>query len=357
MFNTQLLINKNFTIKEALRRLDETAEKVLFVVDNENKLIGALTDGDVRRYLLSGESLQGDISGIFNTKPKFIYKNKLVPNEVKELFIKHKLTLLPVLDSNNRISQIINWSSLFSKGEHIEIQREKVELPVVIMAGGKGARLDPFTKILPKPLIPIGDKPIIEIIIDKFLEFGVSDFYITLNHKGRMIKAYFEDLNPSYKITYIEERKPLGTAGGLKYLQDTVVDNLIVSNSDIIIEEDYSEILKFHNEMKNDITLVASVKHYNVPYGICDIENGGKLAAIREKPDFSFLVNTGMYILNSKVINVIPSDERYHMTQLIHDIKNSSGKVGVYPVSESSWVDIGELASYKKTLEKIGYDN
>jgi NDP-sugar pyrophosphorylase family protein len=171
-----------------------------------------------------------------------------------------------------------------------------------------------------------------------------------------MIKAYFEDLNPRYKITYLEEKKPLGTAGGLKYLQGKVTNNILVSNSDIIIEADYAEMLKFHNKMKNDITLVASVKHYNIPYGICDIENGGNLIGVREKPDFSFLVNTGMYILNSKVIEIIPNNELYHMTYLINDIKKNGGKVGVYPVSESSWIDIGELASYRKTLEKIGYD-
>jgi len=356
MFNKQLLINKNFSIKEALIRLDETAEKVLFIVDNENKLLGALTDGDVRRYLLSGKSLQGDISDIFNKSPKFIYEKNLLPDEVKELFIKYKLTLLPVLDSNNKIRQIIKWESLFSKNEQIGIKRKKIKLPVVIMAGGKGTRLDPFTKVLPKPLIPIGDKPIIEIIIDKFCEFGVREFYITLNHKGRMIKAYFEDFNPRYKITYIEEKKPLGTAGAIKYIEGKVGGNFFVSNSDIIIEEDYSEISKFHHRMKNDITLVASVKHYNIPYGICDIESGGNLLVIREKPDLSFLVNTGMYILNSKVIDIIPRNEFYHITQLIYDVKNNGGKVGVYPVSEKSWIDIGEWASYKKALEKFGYD-
>ena len=226
----------------------------------------------------------------------------------------------------------------------------------MIMAGGKGTRLDPFTKVLPKPLIPVGDKPIIEVIMDKFSEFGIKDFYITINHKGRMIKAYFEDLTLRYKITYIEEETPLGTAGGLKYLQGKFVDDIIVTNSDIIIEEDYAEILKFHKKMKNDITLVASIKHYNIPYGICDIENGGKLCAIREKPDFSYLVNTGLYILNAGVIDIIPSDKFYHMTQLINDIKNNGGTVGVYPVSESSWIDIGELEGYKKILAKIGYD-
>jgi dTDP-glucose pyrophosphorylase len=356
MFNKQLLIDKNFCIKEALRRLDETAEKVLFVVDNENKLLGALTDGDVRRYLLSGKSLQGDISNIFNNAPKFIYEKNLVSDDVRELFIKYKLPLLPVLDSNNKICQIIKWESLFSKDEHIGIKRKKIKLPVVIMAGGKGTRLDPFTKVLPKPLIPIGDKPIIEIIIDKFYEFGIRDFYITLNDKGRMIKAYFEDFNPRYKINYVEEKKPLGTAGALKYMEGKAVGDFFVSNSDIIIEEDYSEISKFHHRMKNDITLVASVKHYNVPYGICDIESGGNLLGIREKPDFSFLVNTGMYVLNSKVIDIIPRNEFYHMTQLIHDIKNNGGKVGVYPVSEKSWIDIGEWTSYKKAVEKFGHD-
>jgi len=356
MFNKQLLINRTFSIKETLARLDETAEKVLFIVDNENKLMGALTDGDVRRYLLSGKSLDGDIAKIFNNSPKFLYAKDLSQDDVKNLFIEHKLLLLPILDSNNTICDILKWNDVFLKDANIRIKRKKINVPVVIMAGGKGTRLDPFTKVLPKPLIPIGDRPVIEIIIDRFAEFGIRDFYITLNHKGKMIKAYFEDFNPRYKITYIEEKKPLGTAGGLRYIQGKTGKCFFVSNSDIVIKADYSEILNFHNRLTNDITVVASVKHYNVPYGICDIDDGGNLIRIREKPDFGFLVNTGMYVLNANVIEVIPYDKSYHMTQLIDDVRNNGGKVGVYPVSEKSWTDIGDWANYKEALEKSVYD-
>jgi NDP-sugar pyrophosphorylase family protein len=221
------------------------------------------------------------------------------------------------------------------------------------MAGGKGTRLDPFTKILPKPLIPIGDKPIIEVIMDKFHAFGMTDFYVTLNHKSKMIKAYFEEFKTKYKIKYIDEEKPLGTAGGLKYLPPEVAGVIFVTNSDIIIEGDYGKILKFHKENKNEITIVASVKNYNIPYGVCEIENGGRLQKIKEKPDLSFLVNTGMYVVNSSILSMIPEGEYYHITQLIDDLKCDGRRIGVYPISENAWMDVGEWGKYKETLEKF----
>ena len=223
------------------------------------------------------------------------------------------------------------------------------------MAGGKGTRLDPVTKVLPKPLIPIGDKSIIKIIIDRFCEYGIKKFYITLNYKSRMIKAFFEDLNSSlkskYNIVYIDEIKPLGTGGSLKLLQNKIQGPFFVSNTDILIEADYSEILKFHIENKNDITLVASIKNFDIPYGVCEIENGGTLLKIREKPEFSFLVNTGMYIVNSDMIRIIPRNQLYHLTHLMEDVKARKGKVGVYPISDKSWIDIGEWEKYRKALE------
>jgi NDP-sugar pyrophosphorylase family protein len=221
------------------------------------------------------------------------------------------------------------------------------------MAGGKGTRLDPFTKILPKPLIPIGDQPILELIMDRFHTYGMEQFYITLNHRSKMIKAYFEEFKTKYKIRYVDEKKPLGTAGGLKYLSDTTSGPIFVSNSDIIIEEDYGKILVFHKNNKNDITIVASVKNYNIPYGICEIENGGILKNITEKPNFNFLVNTGMYIIDSSVINLIPEGEFYHITDLIEDCKKTGGRIGVFPISEKSWIDIGEWEMYKKALERF----
>jgi len=350
----KFFVHNDITIVEAMKRLDETAEKVLFVVDRDTKLLGALTDGDIRRHLLSGRSLQDSIAAAYNNTPKFLLEKDQSEEEIKAIFLKHKLPLIPVVDKEKKIVNILYWDKIFSEaGKRKPRRRRLLKVPVVIMAGGKGSRLDPFTRILPKPLIPIGDKPIIELIMDNFHAYGMEEFYVTLNHKSKMIKAYFEEFKIKYKINYIDEDKPLGTAGGLKYLPPNIGGAIFVSNSDILIEEDYGKILKFHKENKNEITIVASVKNYNIPYGVCEIENGGILKAIREKPDFSFLVNTGMYIVNSSALSLIPEGEFYHITQLIEDVKNKGERIGVFPVSENAWMDVGEWGKYKETLERF----
>lgn len=353
MFNKKILISENKSIIEALRLLDETAEKVLFVVDSDSKLLGALTDGDIRRYLLSGQCMENDISTVYNNKPKYLSEKECTDENLKKIFLKNKIEVVPILDDSRHVINIATWDKVFSGKNKTRLNKRRINVPVVIMAGGKGTRLDPFTKILPKPLIPIGDKPIIEVIMDKFHAFGMMDFYVTLNHKSKMIKAYFEEFKTKYKITYIDEEKPLGTAGGLKYLPSEVSGIIFVTNSDIIIEGDYRKILKFHKDNKNEITIVASVKNYNIPYGVCEIENGGILRKIKEKPNLSFLVNTGMYVVNSSVLSIIPEGEYYHITQLIEDIKCRGKRIGVYPVSENAWMDVGEWEKYKETLGKF----
>lgn len=356
MFNKKILIPGNIKIVEALKLLDETADKVLFIVDKDIKLLGALTDGDIRRYLLKGSSLEDDIINVYNRKPIYVLNNECSQENLKKLFLKNKIEVIPILDINYKVINVISWGKVFSDKSKQLTRKRKIKVPVVIMAGGKGTRLDPFTRILPKPLIPIGEKPIIEIIMDKFHEFGMTDFYVTLNHKSKMIKAYFEELKSKYTITYIDEDKPLGTAGGLKYLPSIITSTFFVSNADIVIEEDYKKILKFHRDNKHDITIIASVKNYDIPYGICEIENGGLLREIKEKPNFSFLVNTGMYVVESNILNMIPEGEFYHITQLINDIKCAGKRVGVFPISENAWIDIGEWGKYKETLENLKYD-
>jgi dTDP-glucose pyrophosphorylase len=354
MYNKKLLVDINIKIIEALRRLDETADKVLFVVDKDTKLLGALTDGDIRRYILRGRSLEDNIAEVYNKNPKSILEKEYSPDDLKKIFLRYKVSVVPILDEDHRLINIATWDKVFSEeSKETSKKRTRINVPVVIMAGGKGTRLDPFTKILPKSLIPIGDKPIIELIMDKFHGYGMEDFYVTLNHKSKMIKAYFEEFKTKYKITYIDEDKPLGTAGGLKYLPAKISGAIFVSNSDILIEEDYGKILKFHKDNKNEITIVASVKNYNIPYGVCEIENGGLLRKIKEKPNLSFLVNTGMYVVNSSALNMIPEGEFYHITQLIDDIRCDGKRVGVFPISENAWMDVGEWGKYMETVEKF----
>ena len=242
------------------------------------------------------------------------------------------------------------WTDLFdSKPDN----PESLKLPVVIMAGGEGTRLAPFTKILPKPLMPMGDKPIIEVIINRFYDYGCNDFYLSLNYKSNIIKAYFSDFEHKYKINYILENKPLGTAGSLYLLKKKIKKTFFVSNCDILIEADYADILKFHYQRKNKITLVSSMKNFMIPYGVCQIKDGGILRSIREKPEYDFLVNTGMYVLEPSVLSDVPRNQFYTITDLINDYLKKNEKVGVYPVSDKSWLDMGQFEELQEMIKKF----
>ncbi len=345
----KVLINMGQSINGALRQMDAAGEKTMFVVDKENKLLGAVTDGDIRRWILKGRSLNDDVSNVMNRKPISLAK-EFEQEKAKAIMIKKDIDCLPIIDDDKNLISAVWWVDLFKDKPK---KLESLKLPVVIMAGGEGVRLRPFTKILPKPLMPIGDRPIIEIIIDRFFNYGCTDFYLSLNYKSNIIKAYFSDFEHKYKINYIFENKPLGTAGSLHFLKNIVKKTLFVSNCDIIIEADYADILKFHRQKKNKITLVSSMKNFTIPYGICEIENGGILKGIREKPGFDFLVNTGMYVLDAAVLEDIPRNQLYNITDLISSYIEKQGRVGGYPVSEKSWIDIGQMEMIQNNLRNI----
>ena len=346
-----ILIDPETSVRNAMQQLDKTAEKILFVVEQDNKLRGSLTDGDIRRWILNEGSLKTPVSKVC-FKGTFYVKNGYNLDDVKAEIIKRKIVYVPVTNEQKQIIEFLVWDRLFDQGVQRRVQA-KLEIPVVIMAGGKGTRLDPFTRILPKPLIPIGDKTILEIIIDKFVQYQVNQFYISVNYKARIIKAYLEELNNNHDYFYLEENKPLGTAGALAQLKDQVKTPVLVTNCDIIIDMDYADLARHHIEKGNDITMVASVKHYNIPYGVCEIENGGQLREIKEKPEYSFLINTGMYILSPAVLSLIPENELFHITHLIEKVSETGGKVGIYPISENAWVDTGEWEEYKKTTARL----
>lgn len=345
----KILIKPSFTVKQTLKQMDAMGEKTLFVVNDRNELLGSVTDGDVRRWILKGKGLGEIISLVMNRNPITLTKD-FVRERVKQLMIKQGIECLPVIEENKKVVSAVWLTGLF-KNKFKSLKALK--LPVVIMAGGEGARLHPFTAILPKPLMPIGDKPIIEIIINKFFDYGCNDFYLSLNYKSNIIKAYFSDFEHQYKINYIFESKPLGTAGGLALLKNKIKKTFFVSNCDILIEADYFDILKFHQQRKNKITLVSSMKDFTVPYGVCEIQNGGILENIREKPEYDFLVTTGMYILDAAVLNDIPDAQFYNMTDLINNYLKKKEKIGVYPVSEKSWLDIGQFEAFQETLKKF----
>jgi dTDP-glucose pyrophosphorylase len=346
-----ITIHPQTTIKEAMEVLDKTAEKVLLVVDEKQVLIGALTDGDIRRYILKEQDLIATVENAYNKNPTFIFQEDFDSDKVKTVFLENKINLIPILDHDRKVVDYITWEKAFGNDRRSESQ--KLNVPVVIMAGGKGTRLEPFTRVLPKPLIPVGDKPVIDHIIDRFVVYGISEFYLTIHHMSKIMRAYFEENEPTYSIEFAEEDKPRGTAGSLKLLADKLNKPFFVSNCDIIIEADYADLYQFHMQNRHDITLVASAKQFNIPYGICELNDRGNLEKIKEKPEYNFLVNAGMYVLNPSVLELIPDNQLFHITHLIDRIKENGGQIGVYPVSEKAWIDVGQWAEYRKALKLI----
>jgi dTDP-glucose pyrophosphorylase len=333
-----------------MKTLQNTSGLCLLVVDKNNKLLGTITDGDLRRSILGGSLFTDDISNSYNINPTTLTKGLFNSEEAKYQLRTKKLDLIPVVDKNNVVVEYVTWSTL---GDEKMTVRLLDDVPVVIMAGGKGTRLEPFTKILPKPLVPIDGKPIIEHIIERFLDVGCNQFYLTLNYKGQILKAYFEDLQPFYKIEFLFEKEPLGTASSLSLVSGKLNAPFFVTNCDIIIKADYAELYKFHQKGDYDITLVASTKEYIIPYGTCELNSKGHLSHINEKPTYDFLINTGLYVLNPDTLDLIPDNEFYHITHLIEAAKNKGKKVGVFPIDDETWIDVGEWAEYKKVIERL----
>ncbi len=344
------IVYQNENIRDAIKKMDEGGIGFAVCVGKNENVIGVISDGDFRRAVLSGISLNENVLKIANINFKHLTKGYSKEN-VSELFRETVVQHIPILE-NGKLVEIITEEDFYnirSKGKN----RDFLNIPVVIMAGGKGTRLDPFTRILPKPLIPLGDKTMIEIIMDEYAKYGMSNFYVSVNHKAKMIKAYFEDHDIGYEIKYINENRPLGTAGALKFLENKIDSTFFVSNCDIIIKDDYFKIYEFHKDGIFDLTLVASMQHHTVPYGVCEIENKGHLKEIREKPEYDFLVNAGMYLLEPSVCKLIPIDEYFDMTDLISKCQKEGLTVGVYPVSEKSYIDVGRLSEYKKMLSTL----
>lgn len=346
----KLCISPELSIREAIKVLDETAKKIILVVKNES-LIGVITDGDIRRWILKSGDLDFSVEVVMNADPIYVLEKDI--NQVKQMMQERRIEAIPVVDQERRVHRVIFWNEVF---ENKLNYFDKLNIPVVIMAGGKGTRLYPYTKILPKPLIPIGDTPIVERIINRFTEYGCNDFYLTVNYKKEMIKAYFEDLKTAYDIDYVDEDKPLGTGGSLHLLKDKLKETFFVSNCDILIDANYSHILKYHKKNKNLITVITSLKNYTIPYGVIRLNENETIKETQEKPEYNFLVNTGMYVLEPEVLKYIPENEFYHITHLIDYCLENGIKVGTYPVTEQAWLDMGEFHEMERMAKRLGVE-
>jgi dTDP-glucose pyrophosphorylase len=348
----RFLVDREVPLKTAMQRLEETEERILFVCEPDGTLFGSLTDGDIRRWILAEGSLGDPVARVCNRHP-FTMMPGYTLEEVRREMLERNIACVPVLSSERRIVELLFWGEVFREQAQIRPPQRQIDVPVVIMAGGKGTRLEPFTRVLPKPLIPVNDKTIIELIIESFTDFGIRDFLITVNHKAKVIKAFFEDLEVPYRVRFLEEPHPLGTAGCLRLLAGKVEGAIMVTNCDIIVRADYADLLETHVRGGHDITMVASIKSYPIPYGVCELGPEGRLSRIVEKPRYDLLVNTGMYVIDAKALDLIPEERMFHATDLVGAVLARGGRVGVYPVGESAWFDIGEWAEYQRTVAAL----
>ncbi|MCX4270178.1 MAG: nucleotidyltransferase family protein [Lachnospiraceae bacterium] len=343
-------ISEKETAAEALQQLDINAKGILFCVDEKNHLLGTVTDGDIRRWLIKTGKLEGRLQEIMNQNPKVIYRKELA--SAQEEMRRFSITALPVVDARNHIVDVI-----FRTGEEKQQEdshtRGLEEITVVIMAGGKGTRLYPYTKVLPKPLIPIGDIPIMERIVERFCDYGVKQFYVTLNYRKSMIKSYFAEVSRGYQMNYVEEDKPLGTAGSLHLIQEKFDKPIIVTNCDILIHADYKDIYQYHQQSGNELTIVTALKNIVVPYGVINSKENGVIISMDEKPKLSYFVNTGMYVLNPNLLDEIPADSFFHMTDLANQLLAQGRQIGMYPISEDSFLDMGEFEEMHRMEKKL----
>jgi dTDP-glucose pyrophosphorylase len=338
------IIDEDCTLLNAMERLDKVAKKVLFVVCN-GKLVAALTDGDIRRWILKKGNLEANVKEIANYHPKYLHEKD--KSSAKEYMKKYDIEAVPIINDLNEIISVV-----FRDDQEITKTRA-LKVPVAIMAGGLGTRLYPYTKILPKPLIPIGDIPIVEHIMNKFSQQGCKQFFLVVNHKKNMIKAYFNEIKKEYKICYADEEVPLGTGGGLCLLKDKINTTFILTNCDILIDEDYEKIYNYHKKENNLITMVCSLKNIKIPYGVIEIGETGEIEKMKEKPVYPFFINTGMYIVEPKVIEEMPINKAVSFPEVILKYKDAGEKIGVYPISENNWLDMGQLDEMEEMRRRL----
>ena len=345
-----LLVSPTALIIDALKQLEGTAMRTLVVANDAKQLLGTLTDGDIRKQIIHGANLYSPITSFYNQSPQTV--SFFDKTHLKRLFLKHKIMVIPIVDSQNKIVDIISWDALFSD-KSIFKSKNTITNTVVVMAGGKGIRMAPFTHILPKPLIPIEGKTIMEYIMDTFIEQGVASFYATINFKSSIIEAYFKGmLNSPYSLSFLKENSYGGTASSLSLLpkQD---QEIIINNCDVIIKADYSKIIETHRKKKATLTIVASIHHFQIPYGVIEQDSNGHVMSINEKPERSYIINSGVYILNPDIIALIPKDQKFDMTDLIELLIKNNQRVVSYPISASEFVDIGNWDSYRQALQQF----
>ena len=332
----------DITIVESMRIINENGKGIMFLVD-DSTIIGCITDGDIRRFILAGGGLDDYALNASNIHPVIAHSI----DEAKKLYHERNFVVIPVVDEHNKL--IV----LYDGDGHINKIRNALNIPVVINAGGKGTRLDPYTRVLPKPLIPIGDIPIIELIMKEYESYCCNDFHIIVNYKKSLLKAYFADNGNDYNITWYDESKPLGTGGGLTLLRGKMDSTFFFANCDALLTANYESMLKFHKDNNNDITMICAYKNISIPYGVIEMGVNGSINKMKEKPQLTFLTNAGVYIVEPDVIDDLEDNVPIGFPEVVEMQRKRGHKVAVFPVGENEWMDMGQLPELEKMRQKL----
>ncbi len=340
---SRFIAKGNFTVSEAMKKIDENSFGILFIVDETDALIACITDGDIRRFLLAGGKMSEIAINAANRNPKYAKSNE----EAKHLYHKKNFIVIPILNARGTVTDLY-----FGEKER-EKKKKALNIPVVINAGGRGTRLDPFTKVLPKPLIPVGELPIIELIMKEYQTYDCNDFHIIVNYKKELMKAYFHDSDNHYNITWYDEEKPLGTGGGLSLLHGKMDNTFFFANCDALLTANYESMINFHKEHRNTITMICAYKNINIPYGVVEMGENGIIESMKEKPLVSFLTNTGIYIVEPEVIDDLEDGVSIGFPDIVEMERQRGKKVAVFPVSENEWMDMGQINELEKMRKKL----
>lgn len=333
---SNFLIDEDISIFKAASIIDQNGRQIVFVC-RDGKLVAALSDGDIRRHVLRSGDFSLPVKEVANYSPKYVFTDE--QGKATELLRKRLLKAVPIVNSDMEIVSI--------QFDHQVRVTEKKQLntPLVIMAGGKGTRLAPYTNVLPKPLIPIGEKTITEHILDRFASYGCPTCYMIVNYKKELIKAYFnESPYRDAPLQFVEEAEYLGTGGGLKLLSGLIEQTFFLSNCDVLLDMDLDELLALHKKKKAVVTMVCAMKKVSVPYGTVELDASGNPLTLVEKPTYSMLTNTGLYVMEPSFLEHIPENTSVGVPEIIQKLIDLGRTVAVYPVSESAWMDMGEVS-------------
>jgi dTDP-glucose pyrophosphorylase len=334
----KLLVAPSTSIIETMKNIDQNTSQFAMVVDENYKLLGTVTDGDIRRGILKGTALEEPVSMIMNKHP-FTVRNGASKKAIKRLFQEKKLRQLPVINHNGYVVDCYFSERL--------LDSQGLDNWIVLMAGGLGTRLRPLTENMPKPMLTVGTKPILQTILESFVEYGFHQFYFSVNYKRELIKEFFDNgLEWGVNIEYLDEDQKLGTAGALSLFREKPKKPIIVMNGDILTKVNFQQLLEFHEENNSLATMCVREYHYQIPYGVVKMD-GTRLSSIEEKPTESYFVNAGIYVLNPEVLNFIPNSQFFDMPALFEQLMKQNLKTSVFPIREY-WLDIGKMNDFEK---------